>query len=386
MKYDFDKKISRRNTDATKWTKIESNPNSIPMWLADMDIPTHTSITEALVKRAKHPIYGYTDRGHIYNELIAKHFNERHNYKIKQDEIFMTTGVVYSMCGAIRILTKEKDKVIVHTPVYPPFKEVIEMNNRIVVESPMKIVNGKYTFDFDNLRKLVDKRTKMFMLCNPQNPTGRVFDKDELTKLSKFCEENNLYIVSDEIHADFIFDDNKMMPILNTSKYARENSITCVSCSKSFNLAGLKVSAAIIPNEKLRKKFIDYSKISGIASVNIFALEALKAAYTKAEDWQKSLVRYLNENRDYALNYFSEKLPKLKILKPEGTYFLWIDFSEYGIADLNDKLFNEGKVLLNDGEKFGKQYKNYQRLNFACTREQLSRALDKIWKFVEKKK
>lgn len=387
MKYDFDRIIDRTETGATKWERPKAMykvDDIIPMWIADMDFATAPPIVEAIKRRANHPIYGYTERGNDYLMIFSDWLNKRHNYGTNEKEISLSTGVMYSISAAIRLFTDVNEKIIIPTPCYHPFFEKVEGNGRKALLSPMKVVNGRYQLDFENLEHIVDKNTKMFLFCNPHNPTGRVFDKEELLQIALFCERNKLIIISDEIHADFVYGGSKFFPIMNISEYTKENTISCVSCTKSFNLAGLKVSSVIIKNKKMLNKFKSYASLTGIGSINIFALEALKAAYGESEEWLDQLINYLESNRNYTQKFLQEELKELQSIKPDATYFYWIDFSKTGIPKVyvHDKCALEGKVAFNEGTTFGNNYMGFERLNFACPKSQLQDALNRLKKLI----
>lgn len=377
----FNEKIERRNTGSIKWDKpilTYEEKDMIPMWVADMDFPVAKEIIVAIQKRLEHPVFGYQRVDDSYKNAFVKHFNTRCHHQITTDEVLLSTGVVYSMNACVQLLTKENDKIIIHSPAYPPFKSIVERNKRVVVESKMVVHNGRYELDFDDLEKQVDEHCKMFMLCNPQNPTGRVFEKNELEKIAEFAQRHHLIIISDEIHADFIYDQKQFMPIVDINEYTRNHTITCVSCTKSFNLAALNISAVFIKNKELYAKVHEFLSLNGLQSINIFGLEAMKAAYEKSEYWLDELVVYLQANRNYAYEYMQTYLPKIKVIKPEATYLMWLDLREYQIDNVQEALAKYAKVYTNDGSTFGKAYEGFIRLNIACPRSQLEAALTNL--------
>lgn len=384
----FDDKIERKNTGSIKWDKpkIEYRcDDMIPMWVADMDFAIAPEIIEALRNRLDHPVFGYQRVDDSYKQAFVKHFNNRCSHTIKKEHIIFSTGVVYSMNACVQLLTKKKDKIIIHSPAYPPFRSIIERNERIVVDSKMIIKNGRYEFDFDDLERKVDDNCKLFMLCNPQNPTGRVFDKDELERIADFAQRHNLIIISDEIHADFIFDQKQFIPIVDINEYTKNNTITCVSCTKSFNLAALNVSAIFIKNQDLYERVSEFTSLNGLQSINTFGLEAMKTAYEKSEYWLDKLVLYLQANRDYAYEFLKCNLPKIKFIKQEATYLMWLDISEYNDEQIQRNLAKYAKVYTNDGSTFGKDFNKFVRLNIACPRKQLENALKAINEYLNKR-
>ena len=382
----FDRIVDRSHTDATKWFVVQEQlnaPDVTPLWTADMDFAVAEPIQQALKQRMTCPVYGYTERGREYAELMADWFNRRVQYDADPSMMMMTTGVMYSVSAAIRIFSKEGDKILIPTPAYEPFVDKTLSNRRIPVLCPMKEDNGRYELDFDQMESVVDEQTRIFILCNPQNPTGRVYSRQELEQLALFCEKHQLKIISDEIHADFVFD-GKLVPILNISEYTRRNTIACVSCTKSFNLAGLKISGVVMKNRELFEQFRAEAVNVGIASINIFALEAMKAAYRQSEDWMDQLLEYLRANRDYADEFFRTRLPMIKTRKPEGTYFFWLDMRNCGMEweTLNQTIIEEGRVYLSEGKFFGSPYLGFERLNLASPRVQLQTGLEKLEKLI----
>lgn len=378
--YNFDKTVNRINTNCAKWDgPIEQykNENIIPMWVADMDFEVAKPIVDRIMKRCAHPVFGYAKKDVDAFNAIVKHFNTKCNHTITSEDIILSSGVVYSIDACIRLFTNENDKVMIHTPAYPPFRNVPTSSNRVVVDTQMKVENGRYVFDFDDMESKVEG-CKMFILCNPQNPTGRLYTKEELEQVAAFCEKHQLLILCDEIHADFIFDGKAFVPFVDLNDYTKNNTITCVSCTKTFNLAGLKVSAVFIKNKELRDRFNAGTANSGLQSINIFGLEALKAAYEECEDWLTSLVDYLQENRDYTLDYIEKYMPQIKVLKSEATYLLWLDMSCMNVECPQEELVLKTNVFFNDGKTFGKEYANFVRMNIACPRSQLTAALDAL--------
>lgn len=386
MKYNFDQIVDRSHTDATKWYTVQETldvEDVTPLWIADMDFAVSDPIQQALIHRLECPAYGYTERGPIYAEVMADWFNRRYQYGADPSMMMMSTGVMYSVSAAIRLLSEAGDKILIPTPAYEPFVDKTLSNRRVPVLCPMKEDHGYYTLDFDQMESVLDEHTRIFILCNPQNPTGRVYTREELEQIAAFCEKHQLKIISDEIHADFVMD-GKFIPILNINDYTRQNTVACVSCTKSFNLAGLKISGVVIKNPELFKQFKAEAANVGIASINIFALEAMKAAYQKSEDWMDQLLEYIRANRDYADEFFKTRLPMIKTRKPEGTYFFWLDMRECGIPweEVNEACIREGHVYLSEGKFFGEAYVGFERLNLASPRAQLTKGLEGLEKMI----
>lgn len=386
--YNFDKVIDRRNTNCEKWDmpiQEYHNEQMIPMWVADMDFEVAKPIQNRLMKRVQHGVYGYTMRDEEVIECFVRHFNKKCNHQVKSEEVILSTGVVHTINACVQLFTNKKDKIMIHSPAYHPFRIVATNNECEIVDTKMIEKEGRYVFDFEDMEKQIDENCKIFILCNPQNPTGRVFEKEELEKIATFCEKHNLLIISDEIHADFIFDKKRFTPICDINEYTKKHTITCVSCTKTFNLAGLNVSALFIKNKDLREKFKRYTSRTGLQAINILGLEAVKAAYEECEDWLEELMKYLSENREYALHYIKEYLPQIKVLKNEATYLLWLDMSFMNVDNPQKELAEKAGVYFSDGASFGEDYNNYVRMNIACPKSQLVAALEAVKEYIYKK-
>lgn len=381
--YNFDKIVNRKNTNCYKWdsltVKYEGVDDIIPMGIADMDFEVCTEIEQAFKDRIKHPVYGYSlDVNKELGPIIYDRYKKK-GYDIELEDIIIGTGVVYIINHIVRTFTKQGDKIILPTPYYTPFGTVIENNDRIILPCEMKLVDGIYKMDLESIEDQIDEKTSMFIFCNPHNPTGRIFDEDEMLELVNLCQKHNLLIVSDEIHSDFIFT-KPFIPIININEYAKNNTFTVSSCTKTFNLAGLKVAFCFISNPELREAYLKAAKHTGLGSVNVFGIEAIKAAYLKGSQWEKEMLEYLRGNRDYVLNFFEEKLPNIKVTPSEATYVLWMDFTKSGkdIEEIQNILINECKVELNDGRIYG-GYVGFGRMNIALPRCCLIEACDRIY-------
>lgn len=384
-KYDFDKVINRENTSCVKYDLRQSvfgNDKVIPMWVADMDIPTPNFILDALSERIKHPVLGYTIRDKAFIDSIVWWNQKRHDWAIKPEFISICAGVVSGLNHAIQAFTKPGDKIIIQTPVYHPFYSTISNNGRIIVENPLLEEDMKYRMDYANLEEIASMGAKMIILSNPHNPVGRVWTKDELIKLGEICCKHNVLIVSDEIHSDLIIKQYKHTPFASLNQTFALNSITFASTSKTFNLAGLFTGHVIIPNPELIKKYNIALEATGAGSGNIFGFESVKAAYSpKGEEWLDELLDYIKGNSEYVREFIKNKLPKIKISNLEGTYLLWLDFRAFGLDDekINDLLINKAEVGLNKGSVFGVRGKCFQRMNIACSRSTINEVLGRIY-------
>jgi len=387
MQFNFDEIINRKNTNSIKWDCYKKflfdKENLLPMWVADMDFESPPEVKKRIIERAKHGVYGYSMKPEEYYQSIINWTEKRYGWKIDEDWIIYTPGIVPAINISIQTYTEPGDGIIIQTPVYPPFYESITQNNRKLLNNKL-IYNkekNKYEIDFNGLEKLIEDNTRMLILCNPHNPVGRVFTKNELTKLGKIAEENNLLIFSDEIHSDIIYPKNKHLPIASINDKLSKRTITGIAPSKTFNIAGLKSSSIIIKNKKLRDKFKQFLMKLHLYSTNIFAIEATIAAYNHGEEWLDSLIKYLIKNIEIINNYTCE-MDGISLVNPEGTFLAWLDFTELNIShdELKNKIYNEAEVGLNDGNSFGENGKGFMRLNFACPRKTLIKGLDRIKK------
>ena len=382
-KYNFDEIIDRKGTKCIKFDKNEmifGTKDVMSMWVADMDFRTPDFIIDAVKKRLEHEILGYTFRDDSYFESIQKWMKKRHNWDVEKDWITFSPGVVAGLTLAIEALSDPGDKVIVQPPVYYPFFDSVKGTRRVMVENPFKTVNGRLTFDFDDLKAKIDEKTKLLLLCNPQNPGGMVWTKEELTELSKICTENGIIIISDEIHSDLIFKGKKHIPLPTISEEIKQNTVVCMAPSKTFNTAGLTTSVIIIPNKRLKVKFECQLHTPHLHMGNIFGTIALEAAYTYGEDWLEQLLEYLEGNYTLIKDYISQNIPRLKVMQAEATYLAWIDFSALGLKDkeLEDFVIKKAGLGLSAGKVFGTGGKGFMRLNFGCPRSYLEKALKKL--------
>lgn len=388
MKVDFDKLCNRNNTSATKWDEMHEkyNDDTLALWVADMDIPCATPIVNALKERLECPIFGYTSIDQSIAQSICEWYNKHTMHCLDFENISIITGVVYGISSAIRIFSNVNDKVIIPTPAYKPFVDKTLGNGRIPLKVPMIFKEGKHKIDFDYLETVMDESVKIFLLCNPQNPTGRIFTHEELVEIAEFCEKHQLKIISDEIHCDFNFSDRMFESIIDINEYTRNNSIVFVAPSKTFNLAGLKSSGCITKNEDVKMKFEADARNVGVMSVNLMGLITMKTAYTECEDWYQQLHEYLDGNRNYAYKFISEHLPQIKTYLPEGCYFLWLDMSNVDTMGktAHDYLIENANIETTPGEFFSEEYEKFVRLNLACPRGIIEQALNNIKKIGEK--
>lgn len=391
MKFDFDQICSRQNTNCTKWDTVGTifgTKDVIPMWVADMDFPTARPIVEALKKRAEHEFYGYTQPGSALSEAVVDRLQRKFSWRIQPEWIVFTPGVIPAISIAIRSLTNPGDGVILQEPVYYPFFPTIKQSGCQIITNELKLSSGHYEMDFVDLESKFHymsgmndtaNQTKVIILCNPHNPIGRLWNKEELTQLGEIVIGHGATVISDEIHCEILFKGYKHTIFASISPEFEQNCIVCMAPSKTFNLAGLAASSIIIPNKKLRDSFNDIKR-SIVYSPNLFGLVAMEAAYRYGDEWLEELLDYLQGNLDFALAYFTEKVPKIKVIKPHGTYLIWLDCRALGLEDvaLRDFMRNKAKVGLDDGFLFGVGGSGFQRMNIACPRAILKEALDRI--------
>lgn len=386
MKYNFDEIIDRTKHHSVKWDELETifgadSQDVLPMWIADMEFKSPKPIIEAINKAVEHGIYGYTSRTDSYSQAIIDWMGKRHNWKIKKDWLAFSPGVVPALSLIIRAFCQPGDKVVVQPPVYYPFFRVIENNGCHIANNPLKLSNKKYFMDYEDLEKKIDDpRVKLLILCSPHNPVGRVWQKEELIILGEICLKQNIIVVSDEIHADILFEGYKHTPFASISPAFAHNSITCTAPSKTFNLAGLQTSSLIIPNKKYYKIYENILNSLALDENNVFGLVALEAAYRDGEEWLEQLLSYLNENLEFLMKYFKERIPKIEVIKPEGTYLVWLDCQQLGLnsKDLNNFMIKKAKVALDDGYWFGIEGRGFMRINIACPRSFLEEGLERI--------
>ena len=384
MNYDFDTVTDRKNTNAIKYdlAKKRGKPeDAVSLWVADMDFPTAPCIQKAVAEKAAHGIWGYSRPDNRYYDALKKWYKERHNFEVQNEWVVNTPGVCFALATAVKAFTKEGESVLIQKPVYYPFFNIINSLQRKVVNSSLILKNNHYEINFDDFeRKIVQENVKMFILCSPHNPGGRVWTKQELQKISEICLAHNVLVVSDEIHSDITFGSNVHTVYGSLSEQALKNSIICTAPSKSFNLAGLQFSNIFIADEKLKKAFSEELDKTGYDEPSVFGIVAATAAYSEGADWFDSVKSYIWENILFAKKYIEENASQIKVLVPEGTYLLWLDFSKTGLSDseINDRVLNKAKVWLDRGSMFGKEGEKFQRINCATPRIILEDALKRI--------
>ena len=384
MKYDFSQVIERNNTLSIKYdfAKERKKPNGLlSLWVADMDFPVAQEIKEALIERCNHGIFGYSEVKTPYYEVIAKWYEEKFNWPTKKQWLVKTPGVVAAIANAIRAFTNIGDAVLIQKPVYYPFFLTIEDNQRKVVNNSLVYKNGRYEMDFvDFEEKIISNKVKLFVLCSPHNPVGRVWNKEELLKIGDICLKHKVIVVADEIHADFVYQGHQHQVFANLKTDYQEITVTCTAPSKTFNIAGLQVSNIFIANENLRKKFKQELKKTANADINVMGLIACQAAYSQGEDWLRQVKIYIAENLEYVKTFLRDNLPQVKLVEPEGTYLLWLDFRELNLTEeeLEDLIINKAKLWLDGGTMFGTEGVGFQRINIACPQKILIQAFTQL--------
>lgn len=380
--YNFDKLVDRQGTDCIKWDMLErvyGNKDLIPLFIADMDFEVLPQLQEAMVKRAQHPTYGYTMPNPKYYESFINWNKKRNNFDLVKEEMVPIPGVVCGISFALTALTEKGDKVLVNTPVYNPFFSAIEQTGRQLVKSSLVWENGKYVMDLADMEAKMKDGVSMFILCNPHNPLGRVWTKQELEQVVELCAKYNVTVFSDEIHSDIVFAGHKHVPFLSVSEKAQEIGLLAMAPSKTFNIAGLKSSVLVIKNPEMRQKVKDLITSFHIG-LDLFAYKATEVVYSEGEQWLDELNAYLLENAKFVDAYIKENLPKVKTFVPEGTYLMWLDFSAYGFTqeELMEKMKTEAGLVLNSGITYGEEGAGHVRLNIGCPKFLLEKALNQM--------
>lgn len=383
MKYDFDKTIDRRATNSYKWDS--ATEGVLPMWVADMDFRTAPAIIDALQKRVAHGIFGYTRVPDAYYDAVTSWFSRRHGWDIDREWIIYTSGVVPAVSAVIKALTVPGDKVIVQTPVYNCFFSSIRNNGCEIVSNPLRRTADTYEMDFDALERCAaDPRAKVMLLCNPHNPAGRVWTPDELTRLGNICLRNGVTVVADEIHCELVYQGFKYTPFASLSDAFLHRSVTCVSPSKAFNIAGLQIANIVAFDNDLRSRIDKAININEVCDVNPFGVAATIAAYNEGEEWLNQLVDYLHGNYEAMAEFCRRELPEFPITRLEGTYLVWMDCSSLGILSdaLEHALLDDARLWLNAGTMYGAEGEGYIRWNIACPRSVMLDGLNRFLNFV----
>lgn len=386
---DFNELPNRRGTSSYKWDqgdKLFGDPEVLPLWVADMDFKCSSAIVDAVVNRATQGIYGYTIRSQEYIGAILEWFQRRHSWPIEASWLTDSPGVVPSLSIAVRTLTEPGDEVIVMSPVYNPFYDVIVKNGRIIADSPLLLQDGRYEMDYVRLESLMQGGAKLLLLCSPHNPGGRVWTKDELIQLGELCIQYGVRVVADEIHCDLVFQGHRHYPFASLSPALAEITVTCLAPSKTFNIPGLQTSFAVISNPDMKRSFDGEIAALSIGSVNFFGPAATIAAYTEGEPWLHAVLAYVKDNHDYAVEYLMERLPGLVSVQSEGTYLLWVDCRSLGLSptELKRLMYREAKIAFNEGSIYGKTGEGFLRINLACPRDVLAEALKRFAEAVER--
>jgi cystathionine beta-lyase len=383
MKYDFDKRIDRTNKATYKWDQSEKlfgRSDILPLWVADMDFEAPKEVVEAITQRAEHGIYGYTIRTQSFYDAIIGWLSRRHHWSILQEWITSSPGVVPALSIIVQSFTEPGEGIILQSPVYYPFYDIIKMNGRTVVDNPLILEDGHYSIDFELLEQQARNGAKMLLLCSPHNPGGRVWKREELKRIGDICLKYNVLVVADEIHHDLVFSGHKHVPFASLSESFAQISVTCIAASKTFNLAGIQAASVIIPNEEIRRKYNASLKTLSLHMESYFGLTAIESSYTYGDEWLDQLLEYLEGNLNALLEFAEKHLPQVKIIKPEGSYLVWMDCRS--ISDnpqvLKQLMFEKAGVAFSEGSVFGKQGAGFLRVNIACPRSILMEALEKF--------
>ncbi|MFS0637047.1 MalY/PatB family protein [Mesobacillus foraminis] len=383
--YNFNEVIDRLQTASVKWEmtrEVYGTGDVLPMWVADMDFKPPSEVSEAITDRVNHGIYGYTFVTPSASKAVQGWVKQRHGWEIRKSWLFYSPGVVPTISMAIQAFTDPGDKVMLQSPVYTPFFGMTEENGRTVVNSTLIYKEGKYEIDFDDFENKLKQGVKLFLLCNPHNPGGRVWTKEELIKIGDLCVQYDCLILSDEIHSDLVYSPHRHIPIASLKEEYAKITLTCIAPSKTFNLAGLQASAVIIPDAELQKRFKEHQHRNAFFGLNIFGITGMQAAYLHGEGWLEELLDYLKENRDEIVDYIKANIPGITPVIPDSTYLIWLDCRELGLSDdeIKDRLLNKGKLALEPGAKYGPGGEGFVRLNFACPRDTLRDGLERLKK------
>jgi cystathionine beta-lyase len=384
MKYDFDKVISRQGTGALKLDVLQErygDANLLPLWVADMDFETPAFITDALKERLNHSLFGYTVEPADYWPTVIQWIKDHHDWQVERDWITYIPGIVKGIGMAINVFVKEDEKVIIQPPVYHPFRLTPLGNGREVVYNPLiENADGTYRMDFENLAKVADEKCRLLILSNPHNPAGIVWDKETLRRLAHFCHEHHILVLSDEIHSDMALWGNRHTPFASVSDEAAACSITFGAPSKTFNIAGIVSSYAIVPNAEIRTKFFSWLAANELNDPTLFAPIATIAAFRHGEEWRRQMLEYIQGNIDFVIDYCRENIPQVKPLRPQASFLVWLDCRTLGLdhQQLVDLFVKKAKLALNDGEMFGKEGHGFMRMNVASARSVLKQALDQL--------
>jgi cystathionine beta-lyase len=380
VKYDFDTVIDRRNTNSLKYDFAKERGKSdglLPMWVADMDFPAPPEVLADLHKVVEHGIFGYTEVKDDYYDALTAWFSSRYGFSFERRDVVKTPGVVFALALAVRAFTEPGGSVLIQTPVYYPFYEVIRDNGRKIIENPLQLCGGRYEIDFNDFeRKIKENAVKLFILCSPHNPVGRVWTLKELTRIRDICDKYGVLVIADEIHCDFVWEGFTHTCFGTLT----DNCVVATAPSKTFNSAGLHAANVIIKNPVFRAKFKSEISNVGLSQLNVMGLTACQSAYAKGGEWLAELKAYIKENIKLVDTYLKENLPKIKLMKPEGTYLLWLDFREYGLTqeELQHKIEDSANLWLDSGTMFGTSGNGFWRINIACPKATILEALKRL--------
>lgn len=393
MQYDFDTPIDRTHTWSIKHDFKKENGKAddiLPLWVADMDFRSPDSVVEALKKAVDHGIFGYSRADESYFDAVAAWYQKRHHLTLQPEWMTCTPGIVFALSIAVRAFTQEGDAVLIQPPVYHPFSRAILRNKRTLVENPLVLKDGHYEMDLEDLeQKVLDEHVKLMILCNPHNPVGRVWTREELTALADICLRHHVYVISDEIHGDFVWQGHEQTPYASISEEACLHSMMCTAPSKTFNLAGMATSNLFIPDPEMRRKFRSELLDVGQENMNRLGLFACRAAYEGGGEWLDQLIGYLAGNLALVRDFCKNRVPQIQLVEPEGTYLAWLDCRELGMTDDELMAFfsDEAKVWLDPGTHSGEQGSGFMRFNLGSSRSVIAQALDQIeaaWKKTER--
>lgn len=382
--YNFDEMVDRRGTSCLKYDfgmKRKGRDDLLPLWVADMDFKLPDEILEDLHRRIDHGIFGYTEADEEYFAAVDRWFFNHHGYHVDPETLTVGCGVVYGLATGVKAFTEAGDSILIQQPVYYPFREVIEDNGRHFINNQLHYEDGRYTIDFEDFeKKILENHVKVFILCNPHNPVGRVWTRQELEQMGDICLRHNVVIMDDEIHCDFIFPGYQFTSFMNLDEKYRKNLVLYTSPSKTFNVAGMQPANIIIPDEGLRTAYRRANSAAGYSQGNVMGMTAVKAVYTKGDAWVKELVEYIDGNKEYMKEFVKANFPKAQFVEPEGTYLIWIDFSGYGFTDeeLEHVMVEEAKLWLDCGKVFGPATAQFERFNIACPRATVMQAMEQL--------
>lgn len=382
MKYNFDEIIPRKNSDCLKYDKLQEmfgTDDALSMWIADMDFRTPPFVIEALRRRLDHEVLGYTFCSPQWKPAIQNWVSRHYGWDVKEEEIGFVGGIVPAISFAVQCFTAPNDKILIQPPVYHPYHHVVKDLGRTLVYNPLRLVNGQFEIDFEDLERKI-AGCKLFLLCNPHNPGGRVWNADELVRIADICAKNDVIVISDEIHCDMALTGYKHTVFATVSEAAAQNSVTLMAASKTFNIAGLKSSYHIIQNEALRKQYSEYLTRSELDTAHLFATTAVAVAYNEGDEWLAQMLQYVEENIAFLDKYLKENMPKISFIRPQASYLVFLDARELGMPQerLVEFFLKEAKVAMNDGTMFGQEGAGFMRMNLGCPRAMLQQALEQI--------